>query len=83
MGRPLQEPFGWLMFHEGFLIFSLDGVLLGTHAFAVLGNLLGIRWEHEALRTQDIGRAGEAVLRVGLPVRGCQRSVRPRGSQCP
>ncbi len=26
-------------------VFRLDGVLVGTHAFLVLGNVLGVRWE--------------------------------------
>ncbi len=35
-------------------LFSAGGVLVGTHAFAVLGNLLGVRWAGGALRTQDV-----------------------------
>jgi hypothetical protein len=35
-------------------LFSAGGVLVGTHAFAVLGNLLGVRWAAGSLRTQDV-----------------------------
>lgn len=27
---------------------------MGTHAFTVLGNLLGVKWTHSALKTQDV-----------------------------
>jgi len=35
-------------------LFSAGGVLVGTHAFAVLGNVLGVRWAGGSLRTQDV-----------------------------
>ncbi|MBI4396373.1 MAG: nucleotidyltransferase domain-containing protein [Elusimicrobia bacterium] len=35
-------------------LFRSGGLLIGTHAFTVLGNLLGVRWVGQALRTQDI-----------------------------
>jgi len=35
-------------------VFQLGGVLVGTHAFTVLGNMLGTRWSSSALRTQDV-----------------------------
>jgi hypothetical protein len=35
-------------------VFRLGGVLVGTHAYAVIGNLLGVHWEHAALRTRDV-----------------------------
>jgi hypothetical protein len=35
-------------------VFRLGGVLVGTHAYVVLGNLLGMVWEHAATRTRDI-----------------------------
>ena len=47
--------------------FHLGAVLVGTHAFAVLGNLLGVRWESAALKTHDIDIASEAVMRVAMP----------------
>jgi hypothetical protein len=35
-------------------VFRLGGILVGTHAYIVLGNVLGVRWEHAAIRTRDI-----------------------------
>lgn len=35
-------------------VFRRGGVLIGTHAFQAYANLLGIRFEQQALRTQDI-----------------------------
>lgn len=35
-------------------LFRAGGVLVGTQAMSVLGNLLGARWTSEALRTQDV-----------------------------
>jgi hypothetical protein len=46
--------------------FHLEGVLLGTQAFIVLGNLLGVRWESAALRTQDIDLGGQTSMSLGL-----------------
>lgn len=47
-------------------IFRLGAMLVGTHAYIALGNLLGVRWE-SALRTQDIDLAATRVLRVAVP----------------
>jgi hypothetical protein len=35
-------------------VFDAGGVLVGTHAFAVLGNVLAVRWGSASLRTQDV-----------------------------
>lgn len=51
----------------GAAVFRLGGVLIGTHAFIVLGNMLGVRWEKGLLRTEDIDIAGERVLAVAVP----------------
>ena len=51
-------------------VFHLGGVLVGTHAYLVLGNVLGVTWEHAALRTQDVDIAGlakESELAIVLP----------------
>jgi hypothetical protein len=48
-------------------VFRLGGVLVGTHAFIVLGNLLGVRWEHGLLRTEDVDIASDRVLAVAIP----------------
>ena len=47
-------------------VFQLGAVLVGTHAFIALGNLLGVRWE-SALRTQDIDLAASRVLHLIVP----------------
>lgn len=50
-------------------LFDAGAVLVGTHAFAVLGNVLGVRWDSGALRTQDVDVAGsrEADIDVAVP----------------
>lgn len=48
-------------------VFRLEGVLVGTHAFMVLGNLLGARWTGAWLRTQDIDIAAGSVMSVVVP----------------
>lgn len=47
--------------------FRAGGVLIGTHAFLALGNMLGVRWR-DGLRTQDVdfAHAGKA-LAIALP----------------
>ncbi|QQR81279.1 MAG: nucleotidyltransferase domain-containing protein [Deltaproteobacteria bacterium] len=47
--------------------FHMGGVLVGTHAFIVLGNLLGIHWESALLKTQDIDVAGESNMNIVFP----------------
>jgi hypothetical protein len=48
-------------------VFRLGGVLVGTHAFVTLGNMLGVRWDSGLLRTEDIDIAGERTLHVAVP----------------
>lgn len=48
-------------------VFHLGGVLVGTHAFVVLGNLLGASWSGAALRTLDIDLAARPTLDIALP----------------
>ena len=50
-------------------LFDAGAVLVGTHAFAVLGNVLGVRWVSGALRTQDVDVAGarDADIDVAVP----------------
>lgn len=40
-------------------VFRLGGILVGTHAYLALGNVLGVIWEHAALRTRDVDIAGD------------------------
>ncbi len=50
-------------------LFDAGAVLVGTHAFAVLGNVLGVRWDSGSLRTQDVDVAGtrDADIDVAVP----------------
>ena len=47
--------------------FKLGGVLIGTHAFLIMGNTLGVKWEKPSLRTQDIDIAGSLHMEVAVP----------------
>ncbi|MBX3199047.1 MAG: hypothetical protein KF894_13020 [Labilithrix sp.] len=47
-------------------VFRLGGLLVGTHAFVVLGNVLGVRWP-TAARTEDIDIAARRVLEIAVP----------------
>jgi hypothetical protein len=49
-------------------VFRFRGVLVGTHAFAVLGNVLGVRWKGGSLRTQDLDIAGPLGVAIALPM---------------
>ena len=46
-------PNRWTGYSDGG-VFRLDGVLVSTHAFLVLGNILGVRWDGGSIWTQDI-----------------------------
>ena len=50
-------------------LFDAGAVLVGTHAFAVLGNLLGIRWVSGSFRTQDVdlATARDADIDIAVP----------------
>ncbi len=50
-------------------VFLAGGVLVGSHAFAAYGNMLGVRWKSEATRTQDVDIAAETHLVIGVPDR--------------
>lgn len=52
-------------------VFRLGGILVGTHAYIALGNVLGVTWEHAGIRTRDVDIAGnrsaERELEIFLP----------------
>ena len=48
-------------------VFLAGGVLVGSHAFALYGNMLGVRWASEVTRTQDVDIAAEQHLVIGVP----------------
>ena len=47
-------------------VFHLGGVLVGTHAYTVLGNSLGVSWPSTAIRTQDIDVAAARKLEIAV-----------------
>lgn len=47
-------------------VFKLGGVLVGTHAYLALGNLLGVRWEGASARTEDVDIGVTRVLEVAV-----------------
>jgi len=47
-------------------VFRLGGVLVGTHAFAAMGNMLGVNWE-TAVKTQDIDIAASKAINIAFP----------------
>lgn len=51
-------------------VFRLGGVLVGTHAFMVLGNVLGVSWSGAGLRTQDVDVAAERRMGIAIPGEG-------------
>ena len=47
-------------------IFLANGVIVDAHAFALYGNMLGLRWDSETTRTQDIDVATERHVVIGI-----------------
>ena len=47
-------------------VFLVGGVLVGSHAFAIYGNMLGVQWQSEITRTHDIDIASDNHIVVGL-----------------
>lgn len=56
-------------------LFDAGGVLVGTHAFAVLGNVLGVRWTSGSLRTQDVDPAGSTEADIDVAVTDADADV--------
>lgn len=48
-------------------VFKLGGVLAGTHAFIVLGNVLGVRWDGASQRTEDVDVGAARTMEVAVP----------------
>jgi hypothetical protein len=49
-------------------VFRMGGVLVGTQAFSAYGNMLGVRFEQRALRTQDIDIAQDRSIGIALSI---------------
>jgi hypothetical protein len=56
-------------------VFRIGGVLVGSHAFAVLGNMLGVRWQDAIVRTQDVDIAHDHRIAVALARDGVRVSI--------
>lgn len=48
-------------------LFRQGAMLVGTHAFVTIGNLLGIQWRNPSAQTQDIDVARDNSLDLALP----------------
>ncbi|MBW8873656.1 MAG: nucleotidyltransferase domain-containing protein [Acidobacteria bacterium] len=47
-------------------VFRMGGVLVGTQAFVAYGNMLGVRFEKQSLRTQDVDVAQDRAIGIAL-----------------
>ncbi|MFY9820483.1 MAG: GSU2403 family nucleotidyltransferase fold protein [Thermoanaerobaculia bacterium] len=47
-------------------VFRMGGVLVGTQAFIAFGNMLGVRFEKQSLRTQDVDVAQDRAIGIAL-----------------
>lgn len=47
-------------------VFRWGGVLVGTHAFSAHANMLGVRFDRQALRTQDVDVAQDPAIGIAL-----------------
>lgn len=47
-------------------VFLAGGVLIGSHAFTVYGNMLGVHWKSETTRTQDVDIASDYRVQIGI-----------------
>ncbi len=47
-------------------VFRMGGVLVGTQAFVAYGNMLGARFDSQALRTQDVDVAQDRAIGIAL-----------------
>ncbi len=48
-------------------VFVQRGVVIGSHAFALLGNALGVRWTASATRTKDVDLAHDPEVSITVP----------------
>jgi hypothetical protein len=49
-------------------VFRVGGILVGTQAFGAYGNMLGVRFEQQAMRTQDIDIAQDRSIGIALSI---------------
>lgn len=48
-------------------VFRVGGILVGTQAFACIGNLLGVKWDETTIFTQDVDIAIEKNISIAVP----------------
>jgi hypothetical protein len=46
-------------------VFLAGGVVVGSHAFALYSNMLGVKWNTHSTRTQDIDIASDNIIKIG------------------
>lgn len=47
-------------------VFLVNGVLVGSHAFSIYGNMLGVQWASETTRTHDVDVAMDYRVLIGI-----------------
>lgn len=47
-------------------VFLCGGTVVGSHAFGIYANMLGVRWETETTRTLDVDVAAASNLSIGI-----------------
>lgn len=47
-------------------VFVAGGVLVGSHAFSLYGNMLGVRWDSALTQTHDIDIADDYHIHIGI-----------------
>ncbi len=57
-------------------VFRVGGVLVGSQAFVVLGNMLGVRWQEAIVRTEDVDIAHDHRIAVALARGGPPANVK-------
>jgi hypothetical protein len=50
-------------------VFVVGGVVVGSHAYALMANSLGVKWDQATLRTQDVDIAHDYEIHVTVPDR--------------
>jgi len=56
-------------------VFRLGAVLVGTHAFTCYGNMLGVRFQQQTLRTADIDLAQDRRIALALDENHVSRNI--------
>jgi hypothetical protein len=57
-------------------VFLLGGTLVGSHAFSIYGNMLGVSWQQNSLRTHDIDLASNMDPQILLGIKNTRTDLR-------